>query len=278
MRETLTKNRDTGTVYKKHQLVESVRTPKGPRQRIVMELGTLELDKSEWKKFSSLVASRLAGKTSLFDDDPSLTSAAEAALSHYDYTKTEKQQKTSWKRTSEFVPVDINTASTSFNRSLGPELVANEFFKRIGFDEVLKSLGIEPQKRSLIKAQVIGRLIAPGSDLFTHRWIKNKSALPELLEVDISGVGKDQIYEIADLLIAKKEQIEAKLNKAQLRLFSKPELLLFDLTNTYLEGEGKDNALAKYGHSKEKRSDCLLVTLALVVDERGLPVYSDLDP
>jgi transposase len=218
----------------------------------------------------------LAGKTSLFDDDPSLTSAAEAALSHYDYTKTEKQQKTSWKRASEFVPVDINTASTSFNRSLGPELVANEFFKRIGFDEVLRSLGIEPQKRSLIKAQVIGRLIAPGSDLFTHRWIKNKSALPELLEVDISGVGKDQIYEIADLLIAKKEQIEAKLNKAQLRLFSKPELLLFDLTNTYLEGEGKDNALAKYGHSKEKRSDCLLVTLALVVDERGLPVYSEI--
>ena len=276
VRETLTKNRDTGRVYKKHQLVESLRTPKGPRQRIVMELGTLGLDKSQWKRFSSLVASRLAGKTSLFDYDPSVIRAAEAALGHYDYTKTAKQEKASRKRTSEFVPVDIHTASTSFNRSLGPELVANEFFKRLGFDEVLRGLGIEPARRSLIKAQVIGRLIAPGSDLLTHRWIKNKSALPELLEVDISGVGKDQIYEIADLLISKKEQIEAKLNKAQLNLFSKPELLLFDLTNTYLEGEGKKNALAKYGHSKEKRSDCLLVTLALVVDERGLPIYSEI--
>ncbi len=276
VRETLTKNRVTGAVYKKHQLVESIRTANGPRQRIVMELGTLELDKSEWKKLSSLIANRLAGKTSLFEDDPLVVKQAQACLSHYDFTKTQKQESALRKRGSHFIPVDLNSASTSFNRSLGPELVAYEFFKRIGLNEILRDIGIDPTKRSLIAAQVIGRLIFPSSDLSTHRWLRNKSSLGELLEVDITNVGKDQIYEIADLLIVKKKEIESKLNKAQVNLFSKPRLLLFDLTNTYLEGQAKNNALAKYGRSKEKRSDCLLVTLALVVDERGLPIYSEI--
>ncbi len=78
------------------------------------------------------------------------------------------------------------------------------------------------------------------------------------------------------MLVLKKEEIEAKLNKFQLKLYGERKLLLFDLTNTYLEGSSKANELAAYGRSKEKRSDCLLVSLALLVDERGIPLYSEI--
>ena len=277
IRETRTKNLKSGTVYKKHQLVEAIRTESGPRQRIVMELGTLDIDKQEFKKLASLLSSRLSGKDSLFDDDSRLSKVADSLVSQFNFKEDAEKEKTKRRQSSNFQKVDLASATTSFNRSLGPELVAVEFFKRVGLDDILKSLKLTLKQESLIKAQVIARLISPGSELSTHRFITKKSSLPEFLDVDLSSVNKNQIYEIADLLVLKKVEIETRLVKTETKLFnSTRKLLLYDLTNTYLEGQAKNNSLAAYGHSKEKRSDCLLVTLALVVDEYGLPVYSEI--
>ncbi len=83
-------------------------------------------------------------------------------------------------------------------------------------------------------------------------------------------MGKDQVYQIADAIFANKHELEAGLIESISTLLPSEEtLVLVDLTNTYFEG----NTLAKRGHSKEKRQDAPLVSLALVVDERGLPVY-----
>ncbi|CAG4923952.1 unnamed protein product [Acidithrix sp. C25] len=122
-------------------------------------------------------------------------------------------------------------------------------------------------------------MVAPSSDLETHRFLKEDSALYELVDQDLSNIGKDAIYEIADAIYEAKDSIEMALIKAENELYpTNKRLFLFDLTNAYFEGRTLGNDLAQYGHSKEKRFDCTLVSLALLVDDRGLPIYSHIYP
>ena len=87
------------------------------------------------------------------------------------------------------------------------------------------------------------------------------------------------LYRAGDRLLEHKEALEAHLAAREKDLFDLSErLCLFDLTNTYVEGQAENNPKAKRGHSKEKRSDCKLLTLALVVDEQGFAKYSQLFP
>ena len=98
-----------------------------------------------------------------------------------------------------------------------------------------------------------------------------------MLEVDLSAMGENAIYEIGDTLLTHKKQLENELRKQEETLFPQEHaLLLYDLTNTYFEGGASKNTSAARGHSKEKRSDCPLVTLALVVDNRGFPIFSQI--
>lgn len=95
--------------------------------------------------------------------------------------------------------------------------------------------------------------------------------------VDLTDTGKDLFYETGNLLFKHKDEIERALFlKEECEFSLKKRVFLYDLTNTYFEGSAKRNKKAKLGHSKEKRTDCPLVTLALVVDEHGFPVFSQI--
>lgn len=273
IREYVTINKKTGTRYVTHRLVESIQTEKGPRQRIVMHLGTLSLPRSEWRKLAALLESRLAGQISLFEEEfPAIAEAADKAFEHYKFVQARRKERASQKENREIVPVDLQSVTTGYSRSLGPELVANTFWERLGFDQILA--GFDQKQLSLAKAVIIGRLVAPGSDRRTWRWFRQGTALAEMLPVDLTTAGKDAFYEIADVLYAKKDLLEKALRDREITLFSvKTTLFLYDLTNTYFEGSCRKNDLARRGKSKEKRSDCPLVTLALVVDQLGFPVF-----
>ena len=118
-------------------------------------------------------------------------------------------------------------------------------------------------------------MIVPGSERSTHYWLQNLSALGELIDFDFSLVTLDRLYKASDHLLKHKEKIEAHLRKVEIEMFGLEErIILYDLTNTFFEGTGKYNPKAKYGRSKEKRSDCLLVTLGLVLDRQGFPKRS----
>jgi transposase len=128
---------------------------------------------------------------------------------------------------------------------------------------------------SLALGMIAGRMICPGSERATHKWLVERSALDELMGADLSGVSLDSAYKAADLLLNNKEAIEDHLRQAEGRLFGLDEkIILYDLTNTFIEGTGKFNGKARYGRSKEKRSDCPLVTLGLVLDVQGFPKKS----
>jgi transposase len=177
----------------------------------------------------------------------------------------------------EMVRVDLQSATTSLSRSLGPELVANAFFDRLGITEILSQCGLNDQQLDLAKAVIIGRLIQPSSDLATWRWMRTHSSLPEFLKSDLEKVGKDAVYEIADRIWLCKDALEKGLRAQEGTLFPCSEsVFLYDLTNTYFEGRCQGNKLAKRGNSKEKRSDCPLVTLALAVDAQGFPLFSQI--
>ena len=111
----------------------------------------------------------------------------------------------------------------------------------------------------------------------TWEWLRSNSALVELTDEALDNVGKNAVYEIADTLLEHKEYIESQLREKEALLFpEKTTLFLYDLTNTYLEGVSRKNELAMRGKSKEKRSDCPLITLALLVDSRGFPIFSQI--
>lgn len=275
IRESKTKNKKTNTTYIAHKLVENYRTEKGVRQRVVMSLGTLTLPKSRWCELSALLESRISGQKSFLEDNEDLALIADDVLRHNQFVKKQKEETVNKQKDADLQVVDLNSATTTFFRSLGPELVANNFWNRLEFDDILKSCGFSIKQISLAKAIILGRLIHPESELETWRWFQNATSLIEMTEEDLTGIGKDSFYEIGDLILENKEHIEQKLFlKEQTEFSLKNRVFLYDLTNTYFEGSAKSNEKAKFGRSKEKRTDCPQVTLALVVDELGFPVMS----
>ena len=275
IRRTSTQSKKSNTIYVKHQLVESYRGDNGPRQRVIMELSTLTLPKTEWRRLAAILEARLAGQETLLADDPALVEAADAAMKHYTFVQIKSLEKQQRFDQRDLVTVDMSTIATSEHRSLGPELVGHTFWDRLKMNQILHGCGFSVQEQALAQAVIVARLVAPSSDLATWHWLRQQTALLELLPADCSRTNKDAIYEIADRLLSCKSQIELALRNQEAALFpSQTTLFLYDLTNTYFEGQGKNNELAKRGKSKEKRSDCPLVTLALVVDQRGFPIIS----
>ena len=143
----------------------------------------------------------------------------------------------------------------------------------------LAKLGFTAKERSLAQAMVCARLIEPDSELATWEWIKNSSAIGELTEEALDNVGLNPVYKIGDKLLRHKQDIEKHLFDRESKLHPGRETLyLFDLTNFYFEGQSLGNSLAQYAKSKEKRDDCALVSLGLIVDSSGFPVTSEVFP
>lgn len=275
IREYVTKNKKTKVKYISHKLVEAYRNSEGKSsQRIIMNLGSLSIPKKRWKELAALLERRIAGQESFLDADPLIAGVADEALQHNHFVHSHKKEKEERKTSSEYTPINLEEVMTTFSRSLGPELVANSVWEKLGFDSMLQECKLSKKEISLAKAVILGRLIQPGSELSTWKWFQNSTALLEMTEVDLEGMGKDAFYEIGDVLLENKEKIETYLyEKEQVEFKLARKIFLYDLTNTYFEGECLKNNDAKRGVSKEKRADCPLVTLALVVDEKGFPVF-----
>lgn len=277
IRETITVSKKTGQKYIKHSLVESFRTESGPRQRTVMQLGQLTLPKDKWPELSAELEKKIAGQNVIpgFEGDPEICRIAEKSLKHFRFLEKQAKEKKVIDGNRDITEVDLKSIGTSWNRSFGPELVAHNIFVQLGFEPILKDCNFDDSEISLIEAIIAGRLIKPGGDYSTRNWILNNSAIGELTKTPLNDLKKDAVYNIADKLLDHKEVIEKALLKKEQELFPGRETLyLLDLTNFYFEGQADKNNLAAFGKSKEKRGDCKLVSLALVVDADGFPIAS----
>ena len=125
----------------------------------------------------------------------------------------------------------------------------------------------------VLRLLVVNRLIEPGSEFRVHRHWFDQSAMAELLETDFAVAEKDRLYRCLDRLLEHKPALFAHLRQRWQDLFQAQfDVLLYDLTSTYIEGEGEEIPKAKYGYSRDQRFDCKQVVIALVITPEGFPL------
>ena len=171
--------------------------------------------------------------------------------------------------------VNADTLQHSNVREIGAENICHNTWQKLQLTEVLLANGFTDGEAALAATQVISRAVYPASELKTTSWIKENSAVCELTGYDMDKLTKDKLYESALHLYEIKDRLEKHLSNRTNELFDlEDKIILYDLTNTYFEGEKRNSKLAKFGRSKEKRSDAKLVVLALVVNTEGFIKYS----
>jgi hypothetical protein len=162
-------------------------------------------------------------------------------------------------------------------RSVALEQVGLEAFRQVGLDNKLEALGLTGPQRSAAMGTIIGRMASPGSELHTYAWLQERSGLGELMGYEFATMSLMQLYRVSDQLLRNKQALEGFLYARERSLFDFDEVIaLYDLTNTYFEGQARANSNAALGKSKEKRTDAPLVTLALVLDGSGFPRKSEI--
>jgi len=273
-------NKKSKTKYRYLYLVESVRTRKGPRQRLILNLGKIDVPKEKHKELADCIKSILDGQSPLFIIDPIIEKHARNAAKTIlekrsrDAAINKKSAAIIQNRDSNYQSIDINSFEASTPRTIGPEYVCHSVMNELGIMKVLLLNGVPTHKLPIIEALLIGRLVDPGSERYTREWALNRSAIFELtLAPEHDSL--TSFYRAGDALFDCKSPLEKHLSIREKEIFELPEqFCFFDLTNTYIEGLALANPKASRARSKEKRSDCKLLTLALIVDEHGFPKYS----
>jgi len=272
IKEIVKRNSTSDKTFIYHRLMEAVRTPRGPRQRIILNLGRLDIPREDWKTLANRIEEILSGQTSFLTPAPHIESLAQ----HYAGMLRQKEmQSIPVPQEAEWEKVDLNSLSQGEFRTIGGEAVAYDAFNRLGIPEILAQLGFKEERIHQAALLIIGRLLHPSSERETAMWGKELSALDELLGADFEHLSNNALYRISDELVKHRDDIENLLAQRERETLGLGEkIILYDLTNTYLTGRAHESSRAHRGHSKEKRDDRPLLTLALVLDEDGFPKKS----
>ena len=290
IRRTSTRSNATGESYFTYRLVSSERLGGKVKQVTLLNLGRhFAVAPELWPAVCRRVSELMAGQASLLD--PALPKAAAREAEHIAaqllaqravVVPPAEASASTQPVASESTQGSTETASTDTQsvlvdslelvrpRSIGVEHVGLWAMLQVGFHDLLLDCGLSGPLRAAILGVIIGRMAAPDSEAATHRWLGQQSGLGELLEVDFERMPLMTLYRASDALMKHRERIERTLfDRAQALFGFELTVTLYDLTNTYFEGTAEANPKAQHGRSKEKRSDCPLVTLGLVLDGSG---------
>jgi transposase len=241
----LTRHKD-GKTHAYWALVESYRTARGPRQRVVTYLG--ELNENTQHHGADVVPSEAP--------EPSTSATPLKPL---------------WRE------IDVRGVRTENSRAFGAVWLGLELLKRLGLLEFLREK-LPRGKEELSWAEiatilVLARFTSPSSELYIAEHLYAQTALPDLLGIPAEKVNDDRLYRALDKLLPHKEALEKFLKERMGSLFElQYDLIFYDLTSTYFEGQARKNAQAKRGYSRDKRPDCKQVCIALVVTRDGIPL------
>lgn len=242
-----------GEVYEYWTLVESVRTVEGPRQRTVATLGKQpgldERTRVGWEHIGEI----LDGRSHQFD------------LLHREPTLPQ------WAR------VDASRARVERLRKFGEVYLGLALWRRLRldafFDEAMERGREEIAWGTMVCILTLARFCAPSSELQIAEFWYAKTALDDLLDVPPDKVNDDRLYRALDALLPHKDALFEHFQAVYGELFGTTfDVLLYDITSTYFEGQVKGNGQAKRGYSRDKRPDCVQVCIALVVTPEGLPL------
>jgi transposase len=175
------------------------------------------------------------------------------------------------------VPVRLKGIRIERSRQFGDVYLALALWRGVGLAELIEQLLPAGKERvaweKIAAVLVAARLCQPSSELHIAEDWYRRTALPDLLQLDDALLNKDRLYRALDRLIVHKAAIEAHLSRRAGELFAVDnEVLLYDVTSTYFEGQAEANPLAQRGYSRDHRSDCKQVLIALVVTFDGFPL------
>jgi len=282
IRCTQTRHRTCGDPYTTHRLVESSRIGNAVKQTTLLNLGShFDLPRQEWPALARHIDELLRGHSPLFDATLSETGQALAqryasqliALRPSAATITAAQAlKAQPNEPDRYQEVDLDSLELVRPRSVGVEHAALSAMRQLGLEDKLAELGLNRPQIAAAIGNIVGRMAHPASELATHAWLQRHSALGELIGFDFESMDLNRVYRASDALYKHREALQDHLfAQAQSILGFGETVTLYDLTNTYFEGIAAGVKKAKRGPSKEKRSDCPLVTLAMVLDGSGFP-------
>jgi transposase len=281
IRQTKTNNAATGESYITHRLVRGERIAGKVRQITVLPLGRhFPFKQEEWPLLCQRIEEIIRGQSSLLQT--SCPDHIERAAQRYGAAILARAPTTSLPQAGDpapakcdYVEVDVNAIELVQPRTVGVEHLGLYALSQLGLVEKLTELGVNGHLRAAIIGNIIGRMAKPASELATWNWLKKHSALGELIDFDFEAMPHMSLYRASDMLMKHRAALEQHVFARVSNLFSLQETVtLYDLTNTYFEGDAANNPKAKHGRSKEKRSDCPLVTLGLVLDGSGFVRHS----
>lgn len=249
-----------GQSYEYWSLVETYRTAKGPRQRVVAQLGKrpgLEAAHlRQWADLDRLLEGAPVGPTQLSLPDPEIAPAEPEPI---------------W--------AEVNLAGLRVERvrEFGPVYLGLSLWRRLGLHTLLRSVlpaGQEDVPWDLTACILtLARFCGQKSELHVAESWYAQSALDDLLEVTSLQVNESRLYRGLDAILPHKDALCAHLQRRYESLFGvRFEFLLYDVTSTYFEGKAEGNEKAARGYSRDQRPDCKQVNIGLVVTPEGLPV------
>ena len=246
-----------GRTYVYWKLIESVRTARGPRQRVVAYLGGLD------------EADRLG-----VADAASGASGASGGAGNGQRVLFDSASP-------RFIEIDTARLRVQNVRAFGGAWLALQLIDKLGLrsfvDEAMPRGREEIPWSVMALVLVIGRLLDPSSELRLAEHLYERTALADLLGVPASKVNDDRLYRALDQLLPHKDALQTHLKNRLGELFDlKYDLLLYDVTSTYFEGLCESNPLARRGYSRDQRFDCKQVCIALVVSRCGMPIGYEL--
>ena len=284
IRRTQTRNRTSpGEPYSTFRLVETARVGSTVKQTTLLNLGShFELPQDQWPALAARIDELVRGQRCLVD--PSLSDAGQALAQRYaaqlialrpsaaSITVAAARAATGAGEPGRYQEVDLDSLDLVRPRSVGVEHAALSAMRQCAFEDKLAELGFNRPQIAAALGNIIGRMAHPGSELATHAWLQQRSALGELIDFDFEAMDLNRLYRASDALYKHREALQDHLFSQAQTIFGFGETItLYDLTNTYFEGVAAGVAKAKRGHSKECRSDCPLVTLAMALDGSGFP-------
>ena len=272
VRRSPTRNKTTGESYFTYRLVRTERVAGKVRQITLLNLGRqFAVPQEDWPALCARIEQLLSGQEALLpgEDFERIEAAAQRYAGRL-VVRAPATEVVPGAPTPDFREVDVDSVEDRQPRSVGVEQVGLAAMAQLGFVAKLEALGLNGASRAAVIGNVIGRMAKPASELATWKWLHRESALGELIDVDFEAMPLMRLYRASDALVKHRAAIEDHLFARLRTLFALQETVtLYDLTNTYFEGQCAGNPKAVLGRSKEKRSDCPLVTLGLVLDGSG---------
>ena len=261
--------------YTNYLLVESVHTPKGPRQKVICSLGDLSPRPArQWLQLAHKIEDALVGQANLFE---ATDAEVERIVRQVRQRESTKPRKTSAKHGNssadeDLIAVHVDQVRMERPREAGPVHVGYQFWKRLGLEEILRGLDFNSRAIQLTCAMTLNRLIHPSSEHAMPGWIR-RTALGDILGVDFSPLVEDPLYRNLDRLHPNRVAVERALVERERNLFNLDQtIFLYDLTSTYFEGKALRNPKAQRGYSRDKRPDCKQVVVGLVINRDGFPI------